>query len=98
MEAVDTSEASVYFYETTRRNIPEGCHIHIRRREKLKSHYLPTIRFINCGLYTSLKRDKYITESEGQRKKKQPVLFKPTGLYQHLTGLTEGNQEITHDI
>jgi hypothetical protein len=25
MEAVRTSETSVYFYETTRRNIPEGC-------------------------------------------------------------------------
>jgi hypothetical protein len=26
MEAVRTSETSVNFYETTRRNIPEGCH------------------------------------------------------------------------
>jgi hypothetical protein len=38
MEAVSTSETSVNFYETTRRNIPEGCHLHTRRRENLKSH------------------------------------------------------------
>jgi hypothetical protein len=28
MGAVRTSEMSVYFYETTRRNISESCHIH----------------------------------------------------------------------
>jgi hypothetical protein len=39
MEAVSTSETSVNFYETTRRNIPENCHLHARRRrENLKSH------------------------------------------------------------
>jgi hypothetical protein len=38
MEAVSTSETSVNFYETTRRNIAEGGHIHTRRRENLKSH------------------------------------------------------------
>jgi hypothetical protein len=27
MEAVHTSETSVYFNETTRRYIPEGCHL-----------------------------------------------------------------------
>jgi hypothetical protein len=26
-EAVRTSETSAYFYETTRRSIPEGCHL-----------------------------------------------------------------------
>jgi hypothetical protein len=29
MEAVSTSEMSVNFYETTRRNIPEDGHLHI---------------------------------------------------------------------
>jgi hypothetical protein len=29
MERVRTSETSVYLNETTRRNIPEGCHLHI---------------------------------------------------------------------
>jgi hypothetical protein len=37
MEAVNTSETSANLYETTRHNIPEGCHIHTRRRENLKS-------------------------------------------------------------
>jgi hypothetical protein len=38
MEAVSASDTSVNFYETKRRHIPEGCHIHARRRENLKSH------------------------------------------------------------
>jgi hypothetical protein len=38
MEVVNTSETSVKFYQTTRRDIPEGSHLHTRRRENLKSH------------------------------------------------------------
>jgi hypothetical protein len=38
METVGTSETSVNFYQTTRRNIPEDSHLHTRRRENLKSH------------------------------------------------------------
>jgi hypothetical protein len=38
MEAIRTSETSVYFNETTRRYIPEGCHLHTRRRKNLKFH------------------------------------------------------------
>jgi hypothetical protein len=38
MEAVSTSETSVYFYEATRRDIPQVCHLHTRCRENLKSH------------------------------------------------------------
>jgi hypothetical protein len=38
MEAVRTSETSVYFSEIIRRYIPESCHLHTRRRENLKSH------------------------------------------------------------
>jgi hypothetical protein len=37
MEAASSSETSVNFYQTTRRNIPED-HLHTRRRENLKSH------------------------------------------------------------
>jgi hypothetical protein len=37
IEAVRTSETSVYFHDTTRRSIQEGCHLHNRRREKLKN-------------------------------------------------------------
>jgi hypothetical protein len=38
IEAASTSEASVIFYQTTRRDNPEDSHLHIRRRENLKSH------------------------------------------------------------
>jgi hypothetical protein len=34
-EAANTSETSVNFYQTTRRNNPEDSHLHIRRREIL---------------------------------------------------------------
>jgi hypothetical protein len=37
IETLRISETSVYFNETTRRYNPEGCHLHIRRRENLKS-------------------------------------------------------------
>jgi hypothetical protein len=39
MEAVSTSETSVYFYQTKRRTIPESCHLHTRRRENLTSQW-----------------------------------------------------------
>jgi hypothetical protein len=39
VEAANTSETSVNFYQTTRRNNPEDSHFHIRRRENLESHY-----------------------------------------------------------
>jgi hypothetical protein len=38
MEAASTSEMSVNFYQTTRRNNPEDSHLHARRRESLRSH------------------------------------------------------------
>jgi hypothetical protein len=38
MEAVHTSETSVYFNETIWRYIPEGCHLHTRHRGNLKAH------------------------------------------------------------
>jgi hypothetical protein len=40
MEAVHISETLVYFNEITRRSIPEGEHLHTRRRENLKSHLI----------------------------------------------------------
>jgi hypothetical protein len=39
MKAVSTSEMLVNFYETTRHNIPEGCHLLVRRHENLKSYH-----------------------------------------------------------
>jgi hypothetical protein len=51
MEAVRTSETSVYFInKTTRRYIPEGCHLHTRRRENQKSH----IGGMGCGMDQTL--------------------------------------------
>jgi hypothetical protein len=41
MEAANTFETSVTFYQTTRCNIPEDSHLHTRRRENLKSHSDP---------------------------------------------------------
>jgi hypothetical protein len=38
MEAASTSETSVNFYQTTRRNIPEESQLHTRRSENLISH------------------------------------------------------------
>jgi hypothetical protein len=38
IEAVSTSETSVSFYETTRRNIVEDGHLHAGRHENLKSY------------------------------------------------------------
>jgi hypothetical protein len=59
MEAVRTSETSVYLNETTRRYIPEDSKLHTRRRENLKSHtnFLPrslklghaTLRIVVAG-------------------------------------------------
>jgi hypothetical protein len=40
MEAVCTSETSVYSNETTRRYIPVDSQLHTRRRENLKSHII----------------------------------------------------------
>jgi hypothetical protein len=42
MEAVHTSEMSVYFYETTECHITEGCHLHTYCFENLKSHLRKT--------------------------------------------------------
>jgi hypothetical protein len=47
METVSTSETSVNFYETTRRNIPEGCHLHTRHHENMKSQF----RIHSQGIY-----------------------------------------------
>jgi hypothetical protein len=38
MKAVRTYETSLYFNETMRRYILEGCHLYIRRRESMESH------------------------------------------------------------
>jgi hypothetical protein len=44
MEAASTSETSVNFQQTFRRNRPEDSHLHTRRRENLKCHCLKFLR------------------------------------------------------
>jgi hypothetical protein len=43
VEAKSTSEASMNFYETTRRKISEESHLHTRSRENLKYHWEPIV-------------------------------------------------------
>jgi hypothetical protein len=38
--AASTSETSVNFYQTIRRNIPEDSYLHTRRRENLKPYQI----------------------------------------------------------
>jgi hypothetical protein len=42
-EAVSSSETSVNIFQTTWRSIREDSHIHIRRRENLKSHIFQVV-------------------------------------------------------
>jgi hypothetical protein len=44
MEAASSSETSINFYQTTRRNNPEDSHLYTRRRGKLKSQVNPLIQ------------------------------------------------------
>jgi hypothetical protein len=46
MEATNTSENSVNFYQNARRYNPEESHLHTRRRENLKSYYI----LFSCSL------------------------------------------------
>jgi hypothetical protein len=52
MEVETASEKSVNFYETTRRNTPEGCHFAFR----LKSQYLETELFTIAIAFTQQRR------------------------------------------
>jgi hypothetical protein len=50
METVRISETSVYSNETTRRYIPEGSDLNIRRRENLKSHLIYKLSLYECDI------------------------------------------------
>jgi hypothetical protein len=54
MEAASTSETSVNFYQTTRRNIPEDSHLQNRRRENLKSHLEELLRLVKWPALANL--------------------------------------------
>jgi hypothetical protein len=50
IEAVSTSETSVNFYETTRRNISERSHLHAHHRDNMKSqHFIWTSSIETSG-------------------------------------------------
>jgi hypothetical protein len=51
IKAASTSETSVNFYQTTRRNNPEDSHIHTRRRENLKSTSDLSFCFLFCFVF-----------------------------------------------
>jgi len=51
MEAIRTSETSVYSNETTRRYIPDGCNLRSRRREDLKSHISGADRLLRTDFH-----------------------------------------------
>jgi hypothetical protein len=53
MEAARTSETSLNFYQTKRRNHPEDSHLHTRRRENLKSHKIGDMIFPTPFLSTA---------------------------------------------
>jgi hypothetical protein len=44
MEAISTSETSVYFYQTTGRNIPESCHFQNEHNSRFSPEQLQTLR------------------------------------------------------
>jgi hypothetical protein len=56
MEAVRTSETSIYSNETTRRYIPEGSTLHTCHRDNLKSYKLLPIRTLLGFIRTHLNK------------------------------------------
>jgi hypothetical protein len=52
MEAARTSETSVNFYQTTRRNNPDDVHIHTHRRENLKTQHVISSPSIDADVYS----------------------------------------------
>jgi hypothetical protein len=54
MAAEITSETSVNFYQTIRRNIQEDSHLHTLHREKLKSHRKQTSMLIFKCCFTAV--------------------------------------------
>jgi hypothetical protein len=58
-EAVSTSETSVYFYETRRRNIQEGYDLYLYRRENLKSRAV-SVPFLACRCNVLLMADVFL--------------------------------------
>jgi hypothetical protein len=60
VEAASTSETSVNFYQTTRRNNTEDSQLHTRRRENLKSYQVSLVweRYLKLQYAVSPERRK----------------------------------------
>jgi hypothetical protein len=63
IEAVRTSETSVYFSETTRPFIPEGCRLYDRRHENLKSQETASDLTSEKYAHKCLRRARYLNKS-----------------------------------
>jgi hypothetical protein len=86
MEAVRTSETSVYYKETTRRNIPESYHLHTHRRENLQSRTVTVLShtlFLHILMYVSfLLRAKFNMDD---RTNLSVIIQSTTGLEAYFT-------------
>jgi hypothetical protein len=60
------SEISANFYKTTRRNIPEGCHLHTRRHENLNTHSVLVFLCSQRGISKKLLR-KWLSSWEKEK-------------------------------
>jgi hypothetical protein len=65
MEAANTSETPVNFYQTTRRNNPEDGHLHTRSRENLKSHIEKQMTLVSFPLEPAPYTPVYFCEANG---------------------------------
>jgi hypothetical protein len=97
IEAVNTSETSVSFHQTTQRSIPVYSHVHTRHREDLKPHNCYVLRIIALssvvnlvamfGTFNVLKLFRTrlsIIDSNGHQMVQQFIfisLFNPSGNY-----------------
>jgi hypothetical protein len=83
VEEASTSETLVNFYQTTRRNNPEGSHLCTRRRVNLKSHLLyiwrraQIMKHVHLAFISSLKLGSYRKLSTiEERRQDQSYLFR----------------------
>jgi hypothetical protein len=71
--ALRISETSVNFYETTRRNIPEGCHLHFHLSVFLSLSYVsllyPSIRIFIRNLQKQLSTETFEVHHEERKTK-----------------------------
>jgi hypothetical protein len=75
MEEVLTSETSVNFYETARRNIPEDCHLHTRRRENLKSHKALQNMYFSPNIVSDIKSRRIKSATHRESMEKQEIII-----------------------